>query len=183
MLLIDTSFSDFHHFLLSRISDDFFVSFNSESILTNLFQNFYNLLVTKFLDSYFSDFSIHAYYTRFIIINDFKIPLSVLRVKDLDGHTHAILPAFFIPYKWYCVDDYLDIINDSHSSLTLNSFHYELKVIMKAVFRKWILSHTSPAFSVFDYSVVHFSFSNFNIQFLQSASHISNSLFFLASPT
>ena len=175
MIMLDTSFSDFRHFVDLHTSDKLSLSSKPDDILTSLLRDFYLSLVFSFLNKYDSEYSFHASYFRYIIVNDFKVPLQVYRVKDNDDKTHAILPSFLIPYKWYCVDDFLDIINDSHSSPSLNSFSYELKTIMRAVFRKWIEDHSS--LTTFDLSVITVSFENYHIQFLQNAS-IPNSLLF-----
>lgn len=176
MIMLDTSFSDFRHFLDSHISDELLLSSVPEKILYSLLCSFYQSLINSFLEKHYTDFSLHASYSRFIIVEDFKISLNVLRVKDRDNHTHAVLPSFLIPYKWYCVNDYLDIINDSYSSPSMNSFTYDLKAIMRAVFRKWIKDHSS--ITTFDLSVIPVSFDTYHIQFLQNSS-ITNSLIFI----
>lgn len=173
MIMLDTSFSDFRHFVNLHVSDELPLSSNNKDILTSLLREFYRSLVFSFLKKFDSEYSFHATYSRYIIVNDFKVSLQVYRVKDNNDKTHAVLPSFLIPYKWYCIDDFLDIINNSHSSPSLNSFSYELKAIMRAVFRKWIKDHSS--ISTLDLSVIPVSFEFYHIQFLQNAS-IPNSL-------
>lgn len=58
----------------------------------------------------------HGYYYRMIITNGIKYKIRILRVKCKEcGRTHAVLPAFIIPYIQTSLNDAFIIINNYES--------------------------------------------------------------------
>lgn len=89
---------------------------DDQKVVENVFQSIYNDFVNYLIyqadilqasNYLFESISVHAYYFRDLYICGYRIKVKITRVRTDDGHTHAILLSFMIPYSLRETHDYV----------------------------------------------------------------------------
>lgn len=121
--------------------------------------------------------TIHAYYDRSVKQDDQSVILHICRVKCSHCNaTHALLPAFIVPYSQVSFPDQVDIIScfetsDNYSSVMEKSPSIDescVRSVIRRYVKHWLQRLLSVPLSVSaSNTFIHLCFSNFNRQFMQ----------------
>lgn len=85
-----------------------------------------------------NNFERHGYYKRYIIVNDVKKQIIVLRIRcKCCGRTHAVLPPFIVPYLHTPIKELQTILVSIDNGEKLD-VEPHVKKTFRRVYRSWI---------------------------------------------